>query len=224
MAVRQFVWPLLAALVLGVFAGGLTGWRGPERAGAHIANQAGHIGPYSYGDSRCRNPVDPITVIFVGNATTANVNTHSAHHGGWSYSGPSSGQYFYQHGCRRPAGDIASGNLLSLQRYHMRHVSGVDATQGTYSLGTPHREDLVFCGVLPNHAVDSNWNEEPGGYVRGKWQIADTWHFWTRPAPDAPVQDHYFVDSQYWNNTAAMWQCDGEPAWNDGWVDFVSIR
>lgn len=225
MRLHSMLVPSLVALVIGGLAGaGFATERG-SRATAHVANQSGHIGAYSYGDSRCRNPVDPISVIFVGRATTSNVNAHAAHHSGWNYSGPSSGQYFYNHGCKRPTGDIASAGLFAPERYHLRHVSGVDATQGTYSLSTPHHEDLVNCGGTLKHAVDSNWDEDPGGFVAAKWRIADTWHYWNSPPSPAPSPSpHLWVRSEYWNNTAGLWQCDGQPAWNDGWVDFVEIR
>ena len=219
MRLSPLLWSAVLVFIAGAAGGVATAWQRPHQATAHVANQKGHVGPYSYTDSRCRNAVDPISVIFTTRATTAAVNEHAGHHSNWTYTGPSSGQYFYDHGCKRPTGDIASGGLFEPMRFHMRHVSGFDATRGTYSLATLHHEDLVNCGGVLKHAVDSNWDEDPGGFVRAKWQIADTWHFWN----EAPAT-HYWQGSEYWNNTAAMWQCDGQPAWNDGWVDFVEIR
>src|SRR5688500_14282048 len=112
---RRMAWLSLVVLVAGGFAGVIGALEQPERAAAHVVNRKGHIGPYSYGDSRCRNAVDPVSVIFVGAATTSNVNLHAGHHSGWTYSGPSSGQYLYDHACRRPTGDIASAGLFAAE-------------------------------------------------------------------------------------------------------------
>lgn len=116
--------------------------------------------------------------------------------------------------------DASNGNFQP--RYHMRYYWNIDPTWGIYTLATPHHEDYLpdpighpSCG----HAVDSNNNEPPGGFVMAKWDIGYNWHDW-----NGGGGTHLFGGSQFWGNTQQMLQCDGEYAWNDGYVDFVQIN
>jgi len=216
---RWLIWTVVA-LSVGAAVGVVAARLRPETVAAHLDYTSSHIRGYSYNDSLCRKAVDPISVVFYRNASASNVNTHANHHNGWGSSGLSSAQYFYDHGCKRPTGDIASAGPFDPWRYHMRHFQSRDAARGTYSLATPHRETLVRCtDGSTKHAVDPTTDTDPGGFVRAKWYIADTWHYWN----DAPAP-HFWQGSEYWGNTAALWQCNGQAVWNDGWVDFIEIR
>jgi hypothetical protein len=207
--------PALLALAVGALAGDvfvLLVNRLPLPAEAHL-DPWGDTLPYSYRDPNCTIPADPITVVFYYNATIPNMHTHAHHHGGWSYHDGDT-QYFFDHYCGLHDGQDASNpGWDPLGRYHMRYWWWTDPYWGTYTLATPHHEDLVWCG----HAVDSNWDEWPGGFVRARQDIAKNWHRYNNGG------SHYFAGSQYWGNTAAMWQCDGQPAWSDGNVDFVRV-
>jgi hypothetical protein len=183
-----------------------------DRAFGHLSF-ARHTRFYSYTDSSCTNAVDPISVVFYGQATLGNVDTHASHHGGWSNHGGGT-QYFYDHYCGPMDGQNASGAIWQ-SRYHMREWSNWDATYRDYALATPHHEDMTWCG----HAVDGDDNEPPGGFVLGKWDIGYNWHNWNNGGAT-----HRFGGSQYWGNTQEFRQCDGDWASNDGWIDFVEVR
>lgn len=184
-------------------------------AEAHL-DPFGHTSAYNYTDSQCIYQVDPISVVLYDNATLSNAHTHAHHHGGWDSHDGVTDQYFYDHWCGPMDGADASNPWWDINgRYHMRYWYYNDGTWGFYTLTTPHHED-VACGT--NHAVDSNQNEPPGGYVMAKWDIGSNWHDW-----NGGGGSHYFGGSQFWGNQTSFWQCDGEPAWNDGYVDFVRI-
>ena len=133
--------------------------------------------------------------------------SHASHHG-WSNTSGGGTQYFDEHVCYYAQGSRATGCGVCT-RYHFR-VShyGEDGSWGVYSIATPHHEDFTSCG----HAVDSNDDEPPGGFVMGRNRFWYTWY-----------PSHSWQTWQYWSNTAPQQQCDGGWAWNDGWVDFWYI-
>jgi hypothetical protein len=191
-----------------------------NRAEAHldpitIQNPMGHTSLYNYTNSTCGNAVDPISVFFYGAADTNNMHTHAHHHGGWTdHSG--TGQYFFEHFCGTMNGQDASAVGT---RYHMRYFWNYDpGIWQYYSVATPHHEDLLFQSPGCGHAVDSNNNEPPGGFVMGKWDIGFNWHNWNNGGGQ-----HWFGGSWWGGNTGGFVQCDGEWAWNDGYIDFVQI-
>jgi hypothetical protein len=144
------------------------------------------------------------------------MHLHAGQHGGWAYQPPTP-QYFFEHFCGVMDGsDASNGDIPPQPRFHMRYFWNYDSgIWQYYSVSTPHHEDLLYCG----HAVDSNNNEPPGGFVMGKWDIGFNWHNW-----NGGGGLHYFGGSWWWGNTQMFLQCDGEWAWNDGWLDFVEIR
>jgi hypothetical protein len=177
---------------------------------------------YSYVDSGCSDPVDPISVIFYENATINNVRGHAMNHGNW-WNGDGNTQWFYDHFCGPMDGQASSNEEWDLGgRFHMRLWWNWDSAWHTYTLSTPHHEDVIVPapwdtghGCWPaNHAVDSNWDESPGGFVRAKWDIGANW---------GPSGHHNWWGYWYWDNMDWQWQCDGQPAWNDGYVDFFPI-
>jgi hypothetical protein len=207
-------WTFGLAAAFGGFAGTVAALAMAPRARADMVYGNGHIAVYSFSDSVCTDLVDPISVVFVNKATTTNVNTHAGHHGRWTYRDGTM-QYFYDHACKPLASQAANRASWGLPgRYHMRHRPNTDAVWGTYSLATPHYEDTLWCG----HAVDSNWDEAPGGFVKAKWEVGYRWHNWNNGGGA-----HVYVHSEWWGNTDPQWQCDGQPAWNDGWTDIIRI-
>jgi hypothetical protein len=212
--VRRISWPLVFAIVIGAAAGLGAGSRLRSNVHADMVYGNGHIAVYSFTDAACTDLVDPISVVFFNRATTANVNTHAGHHGRWTYRDGTT-QFFYDHRCKQHASQAATRPSWGLPgRFHMRHAPNTDAFWGTYSLATPHYEDTTWCG----HAVDSNWDEAPGGFVKAKWEIGYRWHNWNNGGGT-----HAFFTSEWWGNSDPQWQCDGQPAWNDGWTDLIRI-
>lgn len=103
---------VLVGVALGVTSAGAVGKISEGPAAADLI-PGPHTGTYSYSDSNCWNPVDPISVVFYYEATTGRVNDHSYYHGNWSYTGGAgSDQYFYDHWCEVFDDDAASASAL----------------------------------------------------------------------------------------------------------------
>ncbi|MBI2765795.1 MAG: hypothetical protein HYX53_07775 [Chloroflexi bacterium] len=215
---------LMIVVLTGMVAGTLTSLALPVSANLTFGS---HVELYTYdgisGSSCTGGRVDPISVLFYSNASTSNVNTHAGHHGGWTWS-DGSNQYFYDHLCAPLDSQRASNySFLGTSRYHMRYHWNVDNPNfGTYSIATPHYETIKLCGGIPKHAVSPTGGGDPGGFVKGKWDIGYNWHNWNGAYGGSPGP-HRFDQSAVWSNTQAMQQCDGTYAWNDGWVDYVEI-
>lgn len=186
-----------------------------------------HTHDLTYSTSTCTagTTVDPFSVIFYQHAWTSNVSSHAGHHGGWNATDGSQ-QYFYNHGCTAKDGQRASQSSTSgITRYHMRYDYGSDPSLGDYSLATPHRETLDFCGgSIVSHRVlaSSAGGGSSGGFVLGKWDIGYNWHNWNGSYGGSPGA-HNYLGSFWWGNVNPMQQCDGSYAWNDGYVDYVEI-
>ena len=185
---------------------------GGTNAEAHL-NPLGHTASYAFTNSGCTNKVDPISVVFYWDASISAMHQHAHQHGGWVYH-DGTFQYFFDHSCFGQDAQDASNPSWSA-RYHMRYLWNGDPTWGTYTLATPHHEDLLTCG----HAVDANSNEPPGGFVMAKWDIGWNWHNWNNGGGS-----HYFQGSHWWGNNISFTQCDNEQASNDGWVDYVEVN
>jgi hypothetical protein len=184
---------------------------------AHLTFEE-HTTYYSHSDSNCWNFVDPVSVVFHNDATEAQVDTHARHHGDWGVTGGTV-QWFYDHSCGQMDNDHASGQPYQ-GRFHMREWWNYDSGWPQYyTLATPHHEDIDWCGDGWKHAVDGNDNEPPGGFVAAKWDIGYNWHNWNNGGGD-----HWFSGNTYYGgNTIPFEQCNGDWAWNDGWIDFVEI-
>jgi hypothetical protein len=205
---------LFPLAILGVLMGSLA--LPSLQTSAHIDFE-GHTRYYSYTNSSCNNAIDPVSVVFYYAATIQNVDTHARHHGGWTTTGGGT-QYFYDHFCGAMDHDNASG-CGQCNRHHMREWWNYDSPPpglSYYTLATPHKEDFVWTCFPPSHAVESSG---AGGFVAAKWDIAANWHNWNNGGGT-----HWFGGTSYYaGNTWMFWQCDGEWAGNDGWIDFVEI-
>lgn len=200
-----------------------------NRADAHLDMSSWyHTWPYTFSASSCWNnsETDPIQIVYYNVATISNVNIHSAHHDGWSVSeNETSPQYFYDHYCGRQDGQNADADFTS-SRYHQRLWYYYDYANGwnTYSLATPHYEDVVWpeCSwkELPHHAVRENGSSSmpEGGFIKAKHRIDQYWHNWS------PNGWHYWWGYQDWRNTQWFKQCDDQYAWGNGLVDFIRIN
>ncbi len=210
---------------LGLFMGLWLPVKLAQPAVAHLDN-ADHVGTYTYGDdSQCTegSEIDPITVVFYGDAYPANVDVHAQEHGSWTETSQGQPQDFYDHGCVNQDGANADG-CEACTRHHMRYSqASVDGTFGVFTLASPHHEEITVwpgCGLFGvSHTVDDNELEPPGGFIRGRTEIANLWHWWG--APGAP---HGFGGILNWDNDMPMDQCDGTTAWSDGWVHLVELN
>ncbi len=200
-------WAVPAVLVVAFgFALGLAGLT-PTAALAGV----GHSHSYTHNSSACSGHVDPINVIFVEVGFASYVDSHAAHHNGYT-NNTGGNQWFKIHSdCTTQDEQAATGYFT---RFHMRINNGwdYDSTWHWWSAADAHHEDTVWCGGL-GHAVDDNFDEPPGGFVMGRFDIYWNW----------VNQGHPFRGSQYWGNTLMFGQCNGTVAWSDGWVDFIEV-
>jgi len=200
------------------------------------------VGRYTYNGPDCNDGdgwVDPINLIFVGYdaRTVAAVKDHLRRddHGGFAYS-HGSNQWFRTHGfgCSLRDDQANSGDPFGIDQVHVRFERGrlasgepdTDPEFGPYVVAAAHREDVILWPPScwdTLHAVKGNELEPPGGFNMGRNYIVDSL---TLMANDGIAHDplgHELVDTQYWGNIHPFRQCDGEYAWSDGWVDFVSM-
>jgi len=184
--------------------------------------------PYTFNSQYCQssdNFVDPINVVFVGNATWQNVQTHAADHGGWGNNSGST-QWFQEVGtCLPMQGQSASGSWFTQTiagRFHMRYrqSSGLIAGYGVVSVADAHHEDVVInvdgCGAF-NHVTDHNDdNGGVSGFDMGKQDIIDNWGI--------GGSGHTPLSSFRFNNTIPLRQCDGRYSWSsDGRAVIVPV-
>ncbi|MDQ3822457.1 MAG: hypothetical protein M3321_04360 [Actinomycetota bacterium] len=169
-------------------------------------------GLYSHDDGGCASRVDPITAVFYVYGTADRSLNHVRNHTGWTDGGLGGGQYFASHGVCGPT----YGEKRGSGGWHIRarKTYDDDVNYGTSTVGTPHHEDIVWCG----HAVDKGGVETqgglPSGFDQGRQAIVNAFY-------GAP--DHYFGGYQYWGNTQEMRQCDGDPAGSNGNVVWFTI-
>lgn len=187
------------------------------------------IGEYTYEDEgTCLSAKDPINLIFSGSSGFPNdVDAHAlrSDHGGWT-DHPGTVQYFRDHGLCQPMDNANADGGPEAGRFHMRYNQGLgfDPDWKFYTVANAHHEDYVLwspwnfnCGPPGGHAVDGNENEPPGGYNKGR---AEIWWNWTVLANDPHVK----IWQENWGNTDQFEQCDGDKAWSNGWVYWISME
>jgi len=206
-----------------------------ESTSAHIRHgdpPAGHTGRFTYGSSSCTpgSEVDPINVVFYGYSGSggqpwgvATVAAAAGEVAGFWWGGGST-QYFWDHSQCEPMDDQKATGGRMETRYHMRYNQGDDGgnpdwdmSVGYYATSDAHHEDWILgCGGwLPgNHAVDSNLDEPPGGFVMARDYVVG--HF-------ADAGYGYFYEYDWDNGDRWFTQCDGWPAWTDGIVAFIQV-
>lgn len=202
-----------------------------HHAGAHLEPDwgPGHTDWYSYTDAPGvitpwgrTDEVDPISVVFYNNGSLSQTHYHAHYDSVWAvHDSVGNPQYFYDHyPCDIQDGQDAD-DLFFTSRLHMRYETGAewDPSWGTYTLATPHEEQVVLDGGnFVCHAVLSEANHPPGGFVLAKWDIGWDWHNWNNGGGL-----HYLAGSMWWGNTSEFQQCNGKWAGNDGWVDYIRI-
>lgn len=194
-----------AAILLVVLVGGL----------AHATPAASHFQMTMYsGNSTCNNWVDPVSVIFYGNADYPwRVINHIVAHTGWNYTGgPFSDQWISDHGACQNLDDQRADNGWYGSRYHVRIFQNADYDGGfgwTHH-ATPHYEDVESCPPFGGHAVretTSGWS----GYDMGRARLYDF------------MSAGHYTWTEVWGNTAWMFQCDGGAAYSNGVVRYFWI-
>ena len=178
-------------------------------------------GLYSHENSGCASRVDPITFVwFAGGGTEDRTLNHIRGHTGWG-GGTGGGQYFASHGfCRATYGEAYNGGTET--RYHVRlkQTHDWDSTYEWTTVGTPHYEIWVDCGLFNSHAVERGSVNGAGvgdywsGFDNGRETI---WNFM------AGTDGHYWVPATNWGNTAEMEQCNGWLAGSNGMVYWLSV-
>ena len=162
-------------------------------------------GHYSHSGSGCSSGVDPITLVFYGaSADQSHARSVLQERMGWSGDRRAT-QYATSHGeCTRMDGESYSGCGICV-RHHVRlnETQHQDAEGRSATVGTPHYDELAFCGVLPRH-VASSFN-------------------YTRNLVAGRMSTWYGVSWQYWGNTQVMYQCDGRGVAADGTVAWVNL-
>lgn len=190
---------ITAALALGLVAP--VGLATPAQA--HFS-----AGTYTYrngGPCTAGNRVDPVTVVFYSSATGARSLNHVQFHGGWTHTSGTA-QYFLSHGACQPMnGQRADGGTFS-SRYHIRARTTYhsDPTWGITAMGSPHYDNLTWCG----HAVP------PNGFNNGRAEIVRIMD---------PSPHHTLAGYVNWGNTQSMRQCNGDMAASNGLVAWLSV-
>ncbi|MGH3031016.1 MAG: hypothetical protein ACRDNE_09685 [Gaiellaceae bacterium] len=97
----------------------------------------------------------------------------------------------------------------------MRKTYHRDTTWGYTTTGTPHHEDLTYCG----HAVDKGGVNKGGGlqsgFDQGRSRIYNA--LYGKPG-------HHFAGSVNWGNTQEFKQCDNDWAGSHGIVYWFRIH
>ena len=176
------------------------------------------FGGYSYKNSRCTLPVDPIGTVFIlGSGSTGQVFNHAARSDHGSWNDHVAGQYFWEtSGCSSADdGAATEPNSCPCDRWHLRYeVAWAGGSYGYSSAATPHFDDFqVDWGVPPNpdHCISPG---PPNGFTQGRVEV---WNKWVSSGqhPNASVN--------YWNNTETFSKC-GQLVQGDGYVDYIDIR
>lgn len=183
--------------------------------GATPAAQLSGIAPYTYSTSQCwqGKEIDPINVVFTGNATAQNVFNHAIDHGGWLFEDGTT-QSFWQSGqCLNMDGQAASGPSFQLPgRFHMRFLSrNAGWPLGTIAVADAHHEDVTWCGHTVDHEDD---NGGVSGFDMGRNDIHANWNAGGHPS----------TGLEFWNNRNRMMQCDQRRSSSDGFVAFIGIN
>ena len=209
-----------ALLVIAAAIGFLAGVADVMPAGAGFVHPS-DFGLYTYPDNQCSGqPKDPVNIVFVRHGFPSVIRDHADVHGGWEKN-PTGVQYFSdQYGCF--AMDDASASRNSGSRFHMRYynnrvrvtgqpdeirtVSLFSSNWGSIASAAAHHEDLVACGLPPDHSVDDDSDmftikgkTVHGGFNRGREDIRKNW------VP--PNADHILVDTLNWDNIQSIVQC-----------------
>lgn len=198
---------------------------------AHLSENTGHPIPYTHSGDDCGffDRKDPINVVFQGDlANYVSVRAEAAAHSFWLVNGGEE-QYFLDHGdCKEMHDASASASESApVSRWHMRYLQGPqpDPTWGIYTVAAAHREDAIpfpDCPFPFRHATDGNLNEPPGGFNKGRAEVFNDWVVF--PGDSHPGIFHSLLfPIENWDNTQPFEQCDGDIAWSDGLVYFISM-
>lgn len=161
--------------------------------------------------------VDPINYVFIVWGTLDRVHNqvlyHGSQHGGSWGNRDGTGQYFISHNLCYAQDDQHADHGLASGRTHFRekamHYS--NASLGYSVIADAHHENIVLCGLLPKHAVDTTTGFNNGranvtnGVFAGTAHMNNTWQTW-------------------FGNTGHMRQCNGAYAWSDGYARMMSIH
>jgi hypothetical protein len=177
-----------------------------------LATASAHRGPipkYTYGEG-CDGFIDPVGILFYGRDASA---TRSAEISEAVYEGMEMGdddsQHFVTHGnCMSTQRSVDDG-CFTCNRTHMR-IGGIRSPSGRYardrkgriySVGTPHTDEVRFCGALPHHVNPENgFRDARRRFVEGFRNAG------------------YTVTHQRIKNTRRRQQCDGSYAQGDGLI------
>jgi hypothetical protein len=98
----------------------------------------------------------------------------------------------------------------------------LDPDWGMYSVGTPHRDQLVGpddiwngCSIFDRHYVPENFEGHGySGFVAGRLFIYQNW---------VSTDHHRLLHTENWYNNAQIQQCNGERPQSDGIVYYIEV-
>jgi hypothetical protein len=159
---------------------------------------------------RCKI-VDPVGTVFFGKATVERATNHLGAHTGWGVVELEGAQHFWTDSTCNPSGHERADGSFYDSRNHTRLFRKWrdDASLDQVTLGTPHYEDIVWCG-RPKHAVRETVNGW-SGYDMARRAIYEAM---------APGHSSYYV---FEGNTGWMVQCDEGVASSNGNVRYIQI-
>lgn len=162
-------------------------------------------GRYSHSSSSCNSSVDPITLVLFGyTAYESHARSVLQSRMGWS-GDASTSQYANSSGFCTPMDGESYSACDTCERNHVRlNQTHEKDTKGRYeTVGTPHYDDLKWCGATPKHTT--------------------TTYVYTRNLIMGQMASWYGTSYHYWGNTQVQYQCDGSGVASDGQVGWIDI-
>lgn len=118
-------------------------------------------------------------------------------------------QYFkdYAEGCTSNDYDVADGQGVCGDRYHVRWEYAFVTSTGYTFAATPHRD--TYDGAIPcGHCI------APGGFTSAQFAIFNNW---------VGSGDHPNYQVAWWGNNQIRLGCDGQPVSASGYVYYISL-
>jgi hypothetical protein len=210
------VQPLVAALVVATAS--------LLALSAGVARADFNIGYYTH--DTCTNwnlestRVDPINYVFFVWGTIDRVHNQVLTHGyghGYNWNNrDGSPQKFISHSTCYPQDSQHADHPETSGRSHFREKAmHWDSTLGYTEIADAHHENIVWCGYIFKHAVDSGTGSD-SGFNKGRANVTNEVF-----ANTAHMTGSYQI---YFGNTQPMRQCDGKYAASDGYARMMTIH
>jgi hypothetical protein len=192
--------------------------------------QAYNVGYYTHSssDTACGtgSRIDPVNFFFYSYGTTGRVRNQLYWHAAsiftyWNHHDGSAQRFYVSGQCLAQDNQFATDSALNLTaRFHFREepVYYESGTIGWSDIADAHKDELVWCGSTPNHAVAANGTYS--GYGNGSGfdygQYVLNWQF-------HGGSQHTTFQSQIFN-TQVFRQCNGWLASDNGYSQWLQIH